>query len=102
MNLERKMKQMLKAVDDFQRLLKVIEGNNVPGLHRLLVCHRRNGGAVESFIDKCHRVVDLRKAGDAAFRRKYIQRATFKDGKMDSETYCIFKLTVLMMKLGCR
>ena len=84
---ERKIHRLIKTVDDNERLTKLIKKDDVPGLHRQLVVHCCNGGGIESFIGKCERVVELRRAGDASLRQGYVQRGTITDSKLDSETF---------------
>ena len=60
-----KIKSLIKQVDDHQRLLKLIRQENIPGLHRQLVVHTKNGGGIPSFIERCQKVVELQQVSDA-------------------------------------
>ena len=101
MSSERRIESLLTKVDDNARILCLVEKDNVPGLHRLLATHFRNGGGLPSFINKLHKATDLKLASDNSFTRSYKKRGTVRDGKLDPETYRTLKLTMLMIKLGC-
>ena len=86
MSSKRKLESLLTKVDDNARILRLVEKDNVPDLHRLLATHFRNGGGLPSFINKLHKATDLELASDNSFTRSFKQRGKVRDGKLDPET----------------
>ena len=68
---EEKITRLLKNVDDHQRLLRLVEHDNVPGLRRLPITHCRNGYGLSSFIEKLKKASTTKVAGDNLITRVY-------------------------------
>lgn len=95
---------MSRNVDDYSRLMLLMQENDIPSIKRLMVVHFRNGGGVQSFMEKCIKAMDFKLVGNSTHQHKFIQRGRKQsDGKpFDDEAYKTLKLTILMWKMGGR
>ena len=101
-NMERKINTLFRKANDHARILQVIEREDTPNLSALLTVHLRNGGGIQSFINKCMTAAETKMVGDNTHRRGHVQQGRKqKDGTIDPERMKILKMTLLMIKLGC-
>mmetsp|Transcript_21215 Transcript_21215/g.35969 ORF Transcript_21215/g.35969 Transcript_21215/m.35969 type:complete len:131 (+) Transcript_21215:1129-1521(+) len=82
----------------------LMQENDIPSIKRFMVVHFRNGGGVQSFMEKCIKAMDFKLVGNSTHQHKFIQRGRKQsDGKpFDDEAYKTLKLTILMWKMGGR